>query len=400
MKRNRIVFLILFVLSLVLCYFYKGQVSSMFLYGLLLLPMVSLGYMIFIYFRFKYWQELDKKFVTKGEAVKFKFSIHNESILLYPLIKVRFYNMNSLFEKTFADKSFMINPLKKKDYELSFECKYRGYYEFGINSIFIGDLLGLFCIKHEVLTPKCITVYPRIIPLSKFAMINSNIGDTEKVGRSNYEDNTMISDTRKYVQGDSIKRIHWKLTAKKQDLLVKNYENSLQTAVNLIVDLTSNNYSNKENALIEDIVIESAIAVVHFCLNNFIPVQLNYFNDHMVTNHAKNMFDFDEIYNVLFQLKFDQTVSFAEVVNLTQEVTLDNIDIILVTANLNQTLYTQICNQVMLGNSVILIYIYTPTNKEQEEIEELESIFKLLSEINVICYRLGLNDDIKRVLEQ
>lgn len=170
MKRNRIVFAILWILALVLCYFYKGQFSSMFLYGILLLPIVSCVYMILVYFQFKYWQELDKKFVTKGEEVKFKFSIHNESILLYPLVKVKFYNMNSLFEKTFEDKSFTVNPLCQKDHELTFECKYRGYYEFGINSIYIGDLLGSFCIKHQILTPKCITVYPRIIPLSKFAI--------------------------------------------------------------------------------------------------------------------------------------------------------------------------------------------------------------------------------------
>ena len=400
MKRNRIVFAILWILALVLCYFYKGQFSSMFLYGILLLPIVSCVYMILVYFQFKYWQELDKKFVTKGEEVKFKFSIHNESILLYPLVKVKFYNMNSLFEKTFEDKSFTVNPLCQKDHELTFECKYRGYYEFGINSIYIGDLLGLFCIKHQILTPKCTTVYPRIIPLSKFAIINSNIGDTDKIGRSNYEDNTMISDTKKYVQGDSIKKIHWKLTAKKQELLVRNYDSSLLTAVNIIVDLTRNNYSNKENALIEDAVIESAIAVVHFCLQNFIPTRLMYFNDHMVTYYAKNMFDFDELYTVLFQMQFDQTVPFDEVVKLTLEGTIEDVDTVLVTANLNQALYTQICNFAELGKSVILIYVYTPTNKEKEEIEELESIFKLLSEANVICYRLGPSDDIKKVLEQ
>lgn len=400
MKRNRIAFAILWILTLVFCYFYKGQFSSMFLYGILLLPIVSCAYMILIYFQFKYWQELDKKFVTKGEEINFKFSIHNESILLYPLIKVKFYNMNSLFVKTFQDKSFTVNPLSKKDYELTFECKYRGYYEFGIDSIYIGDLLGLFYIKHQILTPKCITVYPRIIPLNKFAVINSNTGDTEKLGRSNYEDNTMISDTRKYVQGDSIKKIHWKLSAKRQELLVRNYDNSLETAVNIIVDLTCNNYSNKENALIEDAVIESAIAVVHFCLKNFIPVQLIYFNEHMVTHYAKNMFDFDELYTVLFQMQFDQTVQFDEVVKLTQEVAIEDVDIVLVTANLNQMLYTQIYNLAELGKSVILIYVYTPTNKEKEEIEEIESIFRLLSEINVICYRLGPNDDIKKVLEQ
>lgn len=372
----------------------------MLLYGILLLPVVSFAYMFLVYFQVKYWQELDKKFITKGEQIKFKFSINNESLFFFPFIKVRLYNMNSLWEKNFEEKSFMINPMSKKSYAATFDCKYTGYYEFGINSIYIGDLLGLFCIKHQVFDPKCITVYPRILPLKKFAIINSNIGDTDKIGKSDHEDHTMISDTRSYIPGDSMKRIHWKLTAKKGEFLVKNYDSSLQTVVNILVDLTKNNYSHEENASLKDTVIESAIAVAHFCLENFIPVQLIYFNEKVSTYYAKNMFDFDKIYNVLFQMKFDQEVSFAKVVKLAQEVTIDNIDIVLITANLNEELYNQICHQVISGNSVIVIYVHTPTNKKQEELDGLESIFKLLSEINVVCYRLGLDDDIQKVLEQ
>ena len=58
MKIRRGILLVSWLLSLICISFYGGTVSYGFFFGVTLIPVISLIYLVFVYFRFKIFQEL------------------------------------------------------------------------------------------------------------------------------------------------------------------------------------------------------------------------------------------------------------------------------------------------------------------------------------------------------
>ncbi|MGI6669310.1 MAG: DUF58 domain-containing protein [Acetivibrionales bacterium] len=115
----------------------------------------------------------------------------------------------------------------------------------------------MFKFRYNIFEPKNVTVYPRIVYLEKFRLKTDFMSETHSLLNSTDEDMTTVSDVRKYEYGDGLKRVHWKLTAKTGEIMVKKFQSTSQTNVLMLLDLQKNPYSFAENIVLEDSVIES-----------------------------------------------------------------------------------------------------------------------------------------------
>ncbi len=398
MKQSRILFVCLFIAALVFTYFNGGKVPYMLLYTMLLLPVVSVAYMLVIYLRFKYGQELDKKFVTKGDKVNFIFSINNEDFFIYPYLKISFYGSNTIFENQFQVKSFSLPPFSGRNYAFELQCNYRGNYEIGINSVEMEDFFGLLKFKYNVGEPKYVTVYPRIVYLEKFHLKTDFMSEAHSILNTRDEDMTTVSDVRKYQYGDSLKRIHWKLTARAQEVMVKKFQSTSETNTLMLLDLQKNNFSVGENIIIEDKLIEAVVAVLYYCLYKWIPVELVYFSDTLHSINAKNHLMFNEIYEMLAKVKFSDNVPVRALLEIYTDNALKSTNVMVFTSNLDYDLYNQIYKTSNSGYDVSLVYV-SPEKISGIRDQEAENILTSLPEIGIASYRIGIDDDIKEVLE-
>ncbi len=399
MKRNRILYLTLFFLSFVFVYFYGGKVPYTLFFVVLLLPLLSLLHTAYIFLRFKYTQEIDKKFVTKGEKVKFIFSVCNEDLLLYPYLNVAFYGAKNIFSRQFQSKNFSLLPLKDKSFSFELECRYRGVYDVGIEYVDIHDLLGLFSLRYKVFEPKYVTVHPRIVKLDRFHISTNFISDSQTLQNNRYEDMTTVSDIRDYAYGDSFKRVHWKLTSKLNRLMVKNFQNTSETNATLILDLQRNRYSFEENTIIEDKVIESALAVMYYCLNNWLSTSLVFFKETIVHLEAKNPLDFDEAYRVLSGLKFQETIGLKEILDIYLGESIYQNNLFIFTPHMDYELYNQLYKARLLGNEISIIYS-SPEEITGIKDQDAANILDSLPEMGIRVYKLNISDDVKLVLER
>jgi hypothetical protein len=96
---NRLVYVTFAVLTLIFAFNYGGRVPYTLLYLFLGLPLFSLIYTAIIIQRFKYIQDIDSKFVVKGDHVNFVFSISNEDLIIYPYVKVTFFGEKTIFAR-------------------------------------------------------------------------------------------------------------------------------------------------------------------------------------------------------------------------------------------------------------------------------------------------------------
>jgi uncharacterized protein (DUF58 family) len=399
MTKNRILYISLLILSIIYIYLFGGKVPYMMFYLMLILPVFSIAYTYIIYVRFKYCQEIDKNFIIKGDKVKFLFSLHNEDFFLYPYMKIKFCGENTIFANQFQTKSLSLLPFKEKKYSFELECKYRGYYEIGIKSVELEDFLGIVKLIYKNFETKYITVYPKVIYLDRFNLKTNFVSETHSVLNNKFEDMAAISDIRKYALGDSLKKIHWKLTAKNRELMVKNFQSTTETSAIIVLDLHKTLYSDEINIIIEDKILEAAVAVTYFCLSNWIPIKFIYHNDGIVDIPAKTPLDFDGIYKIISKVSFIEKISVADILDVYLKESMNKSNVVIFTSNVDYELYNQIYNAKFSNYEVSLVYV-NPAELTGVKNPAAEDIMSSLTETGVDVYNINISYDVKFILER
>lgn len=117
-------------------------------------------------------------------------------------------------------------------------CTVRGEFQLGPLTITAVDPFGLFNIPKSVAGTERLLVYPTVLELKQFALPAGMLSGGE--ARRQITQNTTANavGVRDYVQGDSINRIHWKSTARRNKLIVKEFEIDPLLDVWLFVDFS------------------------------------------------------------------------------------------------------------------------------------------------------------------
>ncbi|MBN1320005.1 MAG: DUF58 domain-containing protein [Thermoleophilia bacterium] len=114
----------------------------------------------------------------------------------------------------------------------------RGYYPLGPLSVISGDIFGLHPRSRVEPHIDHLIVYPRTYSLAELGIVSlSHLGDTRSELRV-FDDPSRLMGVREYLHGDSLRRIHWKASARSRALQVKLFEptTDLKVAVFLAVD--------------------------------------------------------------------------------------------------------------------------------------------------------------------
>ncbi len=397
MRKNRITFIFLLILAIIFRYNFGGFIPSFFLNTLLSLLIFSIGYTIYVYIRFKFVQEIDKRVITKGETVRLVVKLSNEDFMIYPYVYVSFFGSHTLFDSESYSQSLSISPFSKKEFVFNMQCKYRGEYEVGLSDIYIEDFLGLIRLNYQIPETKKIVVYPKIEHLIRFDVFTTNNFESQSSSQGAVEDVTNLRDMRKYQYGDNFKRIHWKLSARNNQLMVKNYQCTSDANVNILIDLKDNNFSDEVTIVLEDKIIECAVAVLNYYLHKGISVNYMYFEDKIEMLKASNRHEFEYIYKTLSTVNFVQKVPLADIVSLHYESRNNSNDMIILTSILDVDLYNVIYKAQMSNHSICLIYI-SPKNLVKDKYDVVDDILDILPEIGVRAYTVNPDDDIKMVL--
>ncbi len=96
-------------------------------------------------------------------------------------------------------------------------------------------IFGLFSIEKTFSVKRSILVFPKILPIDKFKTM---LIDPSEGGKSDYkllEDSSHIVGVHEY-NGEPFQRIHWKISAHLNKLMVKEYEYTASSIVRMYVD--------------------------------------------------------------------------------------------------------------------------------------------------------------------
>jgi uncharacterized protein (DUF58 family) len=122
--------------------------------------------------------------------------------------------------------------------EFEIGCVVRGYHAFGPTTIGTGDGFGLFAKRATSDARERIIVYPRLYSAVELGLPAKNpFGERRAQGL--FEDPLRTAGTRPWQPADTMRRIHWKATARQQELLSRVYEPSEEPQVLIFLNVAT-----------------------------------------------------------------------------------------------------------------------------------------------------------------
>ncbi|MDO5298723.1 MAG: DUF58 domain-containing protein [Clostridia bacterium] len=150
--------------------------------------------------------------------------------------------------------------------ENDFSCPHVGVFPVGITQVGFGDCFGLFAFRHRVrqpLTPLTVLPCP-----AQSGPLTYSPGEGESTATQRAQaDYTTPSDTRTWQDGDELKRVHWKLSMRRQELMVRTYETPQRPDALVLLDCAAPQVSDSQRPAVIDALTETSAGVLKALLD-------------------------------------------------------------------------------------------------------------------------------------
>lgn len=157
-----------------------------------------------------------------GRPLEERFAVRNSSVFPKLWLEVR---DGSDLPGHLA--SYVVNNLpsrQERAWTIRTICRERGRYTLGPITLYSGDPLGLFQLHRSLKPTSSIVVYPATVEIPSFPLPVGLLPGGDALRRRTHYITTNAATVRDYVPGDSFSRIHWRSTARRDRLIVKEFE--------------------------------------------------------------------------------------------------------------------------------------------------------------------------------
>ncbi|MCL1789440.1 MAG: DUF58 domain-containing protein, partial [Oscillospiraceae bacterium] len=273
MKGFRIFWGILFLILIIMCFTYHSRLMPFLLLTMLLICVSSFFGALLTRFFFSVkvtYPEFDH--VYRKDEIAFSIRIKNNFIL--PLTPVRVY-IGVLVQDVYLPQKKMLVACVPPFQEVLLKIKnipsFRGEYRIGFEKAEFFDILKIFrFVKKSKIRYTFISV-PRKLEIHA---VEDNNQEENEVSRAkpnplNFEKN-IFSHLREYREGESLRHIHWKLSARilEGDLIVKQMEANHDYSALVFCDFTCEFPKIEETLEVSDKTIETTLSVIRLILKS------------------------------------------------------------------------------------------------------------------------------------
>jgi len=218
----------------------------------------------------------EKDAIDKPARAAITLSVENRSHLLpvtKGIAKVRYENPFS-GDKGKMKIRFSVDTGKKRDRRIPVVMDNCGNVSITVEKVRIYDYLNIFAwtIGKHFETQDVLVLPPtKEMYLGKDKWYNETSTDSDRF--STYkkgDDPSEIFDIREYADGDKIQRIHWKLSSKTGDLMVKEGSLPLMKEIHIFIDLCATGTKQERNDKINRL-IQGVYSIAMFMIESGIP---------------------------------------------------------------------------------------------------------------------------------
>ena len=151
-----------------------------------------------------------------------RFTVRNTTIAPKLWLEVRDFS-----DLPYHYSSHVVNslgPRQSYSWRVTTICRQRGRYQLGPVRLRTSDPFGLFPMERDLTPTSNVVVFPMTFEIHQFALPVGILPGGDALRRRTHYITTNASGVRDYEPGDSFNRIHWRSTARRDRLVVKEFE--------------------------------------------------------------------------------------------------------------------------------------------------------------------------------
>ena len=209
-----------------------------------------------------------------GEKVPVKLQITNRSWFPVPWLRISESVPLPLHSPNFVRRVIFLPSHGQGVITYTLDCRRRGYYTLGPLNLHTGDLFGFSETQGQEARADSITVYPRIVPLTRLGLSSDLPFGTVRTYQRLFEDPTRLIGLRHYQAGDPLHRIHWKASAHSGDLLVTKLDKAISLETSILLNLNAADYDPPWAVVSSEWAIVVAASIAHHLTEQRQPVGL------------------------------------------------------------------------------------------------------------------------------
>ena len=356
--------------------------SAVYLYmGLLMAAVLLYGLLSCLWARVTAYchQSLSAPTVIRGEEARLFLQAGYRCPLPIAPMKGTF-----LYDGQAGECLFSPVPFRAQEHRLSLSARHVGQYAAGLTALVIQDIFGLFRmqVKPEN-AAETLTVLPRPFDIEKPRFTLGEDG-AAALARTQ-EDYSAPEDVRTYRPGDAMKRIHWKLSSRKRELLVRRYETPAPPDTLILLDcnepLGGETVSEGKESL-RDALCETAAAVARLQMEDGSPVRLPMYGARANEFSSDSAASLSLLQDMLARQPFGSGEDFARVLDLELRRMRRTGATVIITTRLDAKIVEGISRIRRMGPSARLYMVtYTPDAPEYQPY-----VTRLQHHLVEVCY--------------
>ncbi len=382
---------VLVVLALLVCLlpplFVNDIIGYLPLIALVLVIIISFVYLLILRRVFSFSEDSLVASCERGSEIDFVLNFKNSSPLVFCRFEVYIYVSDLFGDVDSVTKVPMtLMPFERKEFHFQAVFDHIGTYSAGVQRIVIYDLLGLFV--HTITNKErhCIEVLPRLFEADEVPLSSEASSDSVKPHQTLSIDEMDYAGVRDYEWGDSVKTIHWKLSAREPDgdYLTRLFETYNNPGVAVILDTSAPRYDSESLMFVYDSIVESALSVNEFAKVQGIDSYLVFNNKY---NEAEQMRisglnDFPELTESLPRIEPGDGAEARELLSREINTIHGQDNIAFCTSHVNEEVISMLISLRMHKRNPIMFLIVPPA-MSTEDVNEYMSPLRRLGDASV-----------------
>lgn len=314
-----------------------------------------------------------------GDKGQFKLTITNKLLFPIPYILIKGELIN-LYNPKIYGEALNLTSFQCKNYSYAISFKKRGSYEIGKFNISFRDLLGIVRSEKNIDKDYRIKIYPRVYDSLNFIIPGSDLFNNHLNRKNVIEDMYSVKDMRLYRDGDNLKRINWKISAKCNELYVRNFENASGKHFNLILDMNVENYNMDVEGIFEEKIVDFSVSLIKYMVDRSIKVNLLINSKVSEERTIETKDDFRTLMEYFVEQKSDSDIKISRFINMNFHRFNGKGSIIIVTGKITKEIQDTI--MLLQDNSYEVCLFYVNATENGEEIKVA------LKNMKVQCYSI------------
>ncbi len=295
---NYIIVMTIAILGLL---FYHNYAMLLILVIMTVIPIFSNIFVYYISKKLKVSLNINQQSVAKNHNIHLNIIVDNPTILSTDNVVVQLKVCNAYYNN---DEIFTVivpaTAREVRQIEWNFRSKYSGRIVASVVSVKVKDIFKIFTFNCVTNSEADVIVMPNSKPIdNNFSMISEGEGEQNEVQYRKGSDVSEISEIREYIPGDKLQSVHWKLSAKQDKLMVKEYGMPYTNEFVIIPEL----YFDGEHPEVLDDIIDMMYSCAMMFLEHrrqFYIGWINTLDDEIVYHKVESDIDIPLIFKQMF----------------------------------------------------------------------------------------------------